>query len=168
MILLAFPFVSCAQTNACLEKTYAFSRAVIGGVAPTDVVEVGGKVIKGDERSNKQYFIYLQTCPVDVLTITSVYINGNAYSATAQKTKTPVTVTNTSNSTKNSSETLVEKTSRNVWELVLEADDTKLKPAATLKKMIDSNAVVVTGILKGKNFTTLLKSLKELEPMTAQ
>ena len=37
-----------------------------------------------------------------------------------------------------------------------------------IQKQIEANALVVTGILKGKNFTSVLKSLKELQPLAAQ
>jgi hypothetical protein len=43
-----------------------------------------------------------------------------------------------------------------------------LKPSLAMQKMTKANALVVTGYLKGKKFTTTLKSLSELQPLAAQ
>ena len=167
-LFVAAPFFGCAQTNACLEKTYAYSRSIIGGVAPVDAVEVGGKTVPSETKNNKEYFLYLQTCYVNSVTITSVWLNGKSYSAKAEKAKTPVTLTNSTQSSKGINETLVNKTSSSVWDLSISPDDTMLNPSASIQKLIQSNALVITGFLKGKSFTTSLKSLKELQPLTAQ
>jgi hypothetical protein len=75
---------------------------------------------------------------------------------------------NTSLSTKGIKETLVTKSTSPVWQLLLSEDDTILKPTATMQKLIKSNALVITGLLKGKKFSTTLKTLKELQPLAAQ
>lgn len=167
LVLITTPFFVSAQANTCLLKTYAYSRTVLGGAPPADVVELGGNVIKAEAKNNKQYYIYLKTCYVSQVTVTSVWIQGTSYSAKAEKAKTPVILTNTSLSTKGLKETLVSKTASNVWEIMLERDDTMLKPAPSMQQLIKSNAIVITGILKGKSFSTFLKNIKELEPLAA-
>ena len=168
LLLFAIPFIGCAQTNACLKKTHAYSRSVLGGAAPIDPVEVGGKVIKSQAANNKEFFVYLQTCDVNTVSITSVWINGLRYSGRAEKTKSPVVLTNTSLSTKGISETLVDKTNQSVWEVVLTSNDSQSRPATSVQKKIDSNALVIRGILNGKAFTASSKQIKELQPVAMQ
>jgi hypothetical protein len=157
-----------AQINSCVLNTYGYSRALLGGAAPVNAIEVGGKEVEAEVRNNREYFIYLKTCAATSLTITSVWIKGTSYSAKAIKSKTPVVMNNTSLSTKGIKETLVTKSTSPVWQLLLSEDDTILKPTATMQKLIKSNALVITGLLKGKKFSTTLKSLKELQPLAAQ
>ena len=169
MFLIALPFAVLAQTNSCIIKTHGYSRAILGGAAPTEELEVGSDVVKsGVNKSNKEYYIYLTSCYTTSVTITSVWINGNSYSAKAVKSKSPVVLTNTTLSTKGIKETLVNKTSLPVWELQLSPDATMLKPSSTTQRVINSNAVVIIGIAKGKKFTSTLKVLKELQPLAAQ
>ncbi len=169
LFLLILPFKVMSQTSTCVIKTYGYSRSILSGVAPTDEIEMGGKVVKAAEpRNNKEYYVYLNTCYTTSVTITSVWINGNSYSAKAVKSKSPVIVNNTTLSTKGMKETLVGKSSSPVWELRLAPDDTMLKPSSTTQRLIGNNALVITGILKGKRFTSVLKSLKDLQPFAAQ
>jgi hypothetical protein len=157
------------QTNTCTIKIYGYSRAILGGAAPTEELEMGSDVVKiRPQKANKEYHIYLTSCYTSSVTITSVWINGDGYSAKAIKSKSPVVLTNTTLSTKGIKETLVNKTSSPVWELRLSPDDTMLKPSSTTQKLVKSNAVVVMGIAKGKRFTSTLKTLKELQPLAAQ
>jgi hypothetical protein len=169
LFLIILPFVVIAQTNSCTIKIHGYSRSILGGAAPTDEIEMGSNVVKsGANNSNKEYYIYLTSCYTTSVTITSVWINGNGYSAKAVKSKSPVVLTNTSLSTKGIRETLVPKTSSPVWELRLSPDDTMLKPSSTIQRTINSNAVVIMGIAKGKKFTSTLKALKGLQPVAMQ
>ncbi|HEX8331252.1 MAG TPA: hypothetical protein VF622_01450 [Segetibacter sp.] len=169
LLLIAMPLMLLAQTNSCVIKTYGYSRTILSGVAPTEEIEIGGKVVKSDEpRNNKEYYIYLTTCYTTSVTIISVWINGNNYSAKAVKAKAPVIINNTTHPTKGMKETLVSKTSSPVWELRLAPDNTMLKPTTTMKKLMGTNALVITGIVKGKKFTSVLKNLKELQPIALQ
>jgi hypothetical protein len=168
LILLVASFKLIAQTNSCILKIYGYSRSILGGAAQINAVEFGGREIPVEVRQKKEYYLYMKTCYVSSLTITGVWIDGNSYSAKAVKSKTPVVLRNTSLSTKGINESLVAKTSSPVWELVLSPDDTVLKQSTTMQKMIKANALVVSGILKGKKFTATLKSLKELQPLATQ
>ena len=168
-LFLISPAFASSQKSTCLNKTYAFSRSFLGGAPPTDIVEIGGKVVGNTGgKSSKEYFIYLQTCDVSSVTITGLWINGLGYSAKAQKAKTPVVLTNVTQSTKGMKETLVPKTPLTVWEILFSPDETMLKPAASTQKLSASNALVITGYLKGKPFTTTVKNFKELLPVAGQ
>ena len=165
---ISLPLLSISQPNTCLFKTYAFSRVVLGGAAPTEIVEMNGSTATQSSKNNKQYFIYLKTCYVNEVTITGVWINGDSYTAKAEKTKSPVVLYEEGVLLKSRKELLVPKTTSRVWEVQLSGDETMLKPTRTIQNMIKTNAVVITGILKGKKFTTSLKNIKALEAIGAQ
>jgi hypothetical protein len=168
LLLISLPLLSLAQSNTCLLKTYAFSRAVLGGAAPTEIVEMNGSTSTQPSKNNKQYFIYLKTCYVSQVTITGIWINGDSYTAKAEKVNTPVMLDDGNVSSKSKKELLIPKTTSRVWEVLLSRDETMLKPTRTIQNMIKANNVVITGILKGKMFTTSLKNIKELEAIAAQ
>lgn len=134
---------------------YAFNREVSGGaMQSTDSNPHGNK------KPFYHYFIYVETKAGKAPVISSVYLNGDYYSAQVQKVKTPVVI-----STPEEEEIkhiLVKQTKNPVYQIIVTRDNTNLPSAPTIKRQADTNEVLIKGILAGKSFTLMQKKIKKL------
>ena len=151
-------FTSFSQKGGTV-KQYVYARAVSGGAMAVDE--------NGRPRSKpaKQYFIYIETFKGSP-TISAIYINGLSYTGKAVKVGSPVIVND--NSAGAGKETLVAKTSNQVWQVSVERNETAAKPSSALNKTIKSNEFVMKGFLNGKSFLISAKKIKELQPLMAE
>ena len=163
LIASAAALVSCAQ-NKGSAKLYGFKEAVVSGVK-TGVTEEGGETSQQAAKSGLNYFIYLQT-PGRVYP-SEIWIDGTVYSVTTETQATPVERQAFAAPSQSGKVQLVPKTSDKVVQLTpVNATPEKLSQKG--KSLAESNELVVVYKQGGQFYYSVLKELKQLEPVALQ
>ncbi|OYY21936.1 MAG: hypothetical protein B7Y69_08225 [Sphingobacteriia bacterium 35-40-8] len=142
----------------------AYERVFVSGVAPSPVIEVGGKETKVQVIPTKPvYYIYLIANKVPYIKIERIWIKQQLYTATITKVASkPVLIENGKQK-----DTLVRYTDEAVWQISIKD---KVTNAATKSKKDIANKVAANELvlrLNDKNgcvYTRVAKTFTKLEP----
>lgn len=148
-------------------KLYAYSQIVIPGVAPRDVITESGNQLPIERKQRKNTWIYL-TYPVNIdLKQCELYINGSRYNFQAEYVvKTPVTYTDYNIPDFPKTIELVPKSENKVLRLT-PLQQVSSKPSTHLKKLLKENDVIVSYIVKGRKYYSVVKNFTVIEPAVA-
>jgi len=141
----------------------AYERIFINGVAPSPVIEVGGKETKVQVIPTKPvYYIYLIANKVPYIKIERVWIKQQLYTATITKVGIkPVLIENGKHM-----DTLVKYTDEAVWQISIKDRVTNgTKPKKDIADKVAANELVLR--LNDKNgyvYTRAIKTITKLEP----
>lgn len=141
----------------------AYERVFISGVAPSPVIEVGGKETKVQVVPTKPvYYIYLIANKVPYIKIERVWIKQQLYTATINRVATkPVLIENGKQK-----DTLVKYTDEAVWQITIKDLVTNgTKPKKDIADKVAANELVLR--LNDKNgavYTRVAKTFTKLEP----
>ena len=166
LALLSLSMVAKGQTNTPTTPSLrlkAYERVFINGVAPSPVMEVGGKETKVKVIPTKPvYYIYLIANKVPYIKIERVWIKQQLYTATITRVPTkPVLIENGKQK-----DTLVKYTDEAVWQVNIKDLVTNgTKPKKDIADKVAANELVLR--LNDKNgyvYTRVAKTITKLEP----
>jgi hypothetical protein len=167
-ILLALSIQSVfAQKTSPSLRLKAYQRSYISGVAPTPVVEVGGKETSIATKSQEPtYYIYLLANKVPYLKIERVWIKNQLYLATITKiNQKPVVLDNGKRK-----DTLVKYTDEMVWQVKITGKDhTGITPKKDIDDQVKANELVLRLVDQNDHvFTRTAKHITVLEAERGQ
>lgn len=148
-------------------RLQAFQRYYISGMAPTPVMEVGGKEIMPQGNVKEpQYFIYLISDKLPSLQIKTVGIKHHLYQATIHKIDCkPVVITSTVQK-----DTLVRYTDDDVWQINITGkaknNNTPKKDIAAL--LAENELVIKLQDKQGKYYIRTVRHITTLESERGQ
>lgn len=163
---LGLSLVANGQTNTATTPSLrlrAYERVFINGVAPSPVMEVGGKETKVNVIPTKPvYYIYLIAHKVPYIKIERVWIKQQLYTATISRVASkPVLIENGKQK-----DTLVKYTDEAVWQVTIKDKVTNgTKPKKDIANKVAANELVLR--LNDKNgavYTRVAKTFTKLEP----
>jgi hypothetical protein len=141
----------------------AYERVFINGVAPSPVMEVGGKETKVQVIPTKPvYYIYLIANKVPYIKIERVWIKQQLYTATITRVVTkPVLIENGKQK-----DTLVKYTDEAVWQITIKDKVTNgTKPKKDIADKVAANELVLRlNDKSGAVYTRIAKTFTKLEP----
>lgn len=156
-----------AQKSSRTLRIKAFQRSYISGVAPTPVVEIGGKETSASSSAHEPtYFIYLMAHKLPYLKIERIWIKNQLYTATINKVnKKPVVLV-----TGKIRDTLVKCTDEMVWQIKITGKDhTGINPKKDIEDQVKDNELVIRlNDQAGHLFTRTLKQIPFLEAERGQ
>jgi hypothetical protein len=168
-VILAFlglSLVTHGQTNTPTNPSLrlrAYERVFINGVAPSPVMEVGGKETKVQVIPTKPvYYIYLIANKVPYIKIERVWVKQQLYTATITRVTTkPVLIENGKQK-----DTLVKYTDEAVWQITLKDKVTNgTKPKKDIADKVAANELVLRlNDKSGAVYTRVAKTFTKLEP----
>ncbi|MEP7252482.1 MAG: hypothetical protein ABI683_08885 [Ginsengibacter sp.] len=156
----------CSQTIK-IEKGYAYERSIVSGVTPIQGVSEDGAIVQKNNRSSKQYLIYVSTKDTSPLEVKEVWINGEKYSAKAEPVNDrPVIVAGDINPP-NTSDTLFPSSRLKIWKVnvgsLLAVDSNIDKPIS-----LDSQQVLIGFLSKQKLHYFPIQNIKQTGPIELQ
>ncbi len=163
---LCLTLLANGQTNTPTSPSLrlkAYERVFIDGVAPSPVIEVGGKETKVQLIPTKPvYYIYLIANKVPYIKIERIWIKQQLYTATITKvTSKPVLI-----ESGKQTDTLVRYTDEAVWQITIKDKVTNgTKPKKDIANKVATNELVLR--LNDKNgyvYTRVAKIFTKLEP----
>lgn len=150
------------STNPSL-RLRAYERVFINGVAPSPVMEVGGKEAKVQIIPTKPvYYIYLIANKVPYIKIERVWVKQQLYTATISRVATkPVLIENGKQK-----DTLIKYTDEAVWQVSIKNKVTKgSKPKKDIADKVAANELVLRlNDKSGAVYTRVAKTFTKLEP----
>lgn len=165
--------MACSINSAYAQKTSpslklkSYQRGYISGVAPTPIVEIGGKQTEAASATREpEYFIYLIANKVPYLKIERIWIRQQLYLATINLVSTkPVIVKNGI-----MADTLIRYTDEAVYQIKITGkDSTGIKPKKDIAHEVKANEMVLRLTDKnGKVFTRTAKHISILEAERGQ
>lgn len=167
LVLILFFSVGllAAQKNSL--RLIAFQRNYISGVAPTPVIEIGGKEISVRASTPEpEYFIYLLSKKLSSLKIESVWIKKHLYPASMVNVPCkPVLLTNGLRQ----KDTLVGYTDEDVWQIKITGKAKNTKPKKDIAALLRENELVVKIADKqSRYYTRSVRYITKLEPDRGQ
>jgi hypothetical protein len=166
LAFLGLSLVTNGQTNTPTTPSLrlrAYERVFINGVAPSPVMEVGGKETKVKVIPTKPvYYIYLIANKVPYIKIERVWIKQQLYTATITRVVTkPVLIENGKQK-----DTLVKYTDEAVWQITIKDKVTNgTKPKKDIADKVAANELVLRLNDKtGAVYTRVAKTFTKLEP----
>ncbi len=166
LILITTGAVFAQKPNA-LPKAYAFSRQLLGGVKPVISLDESGKSVTRVANPSIQYFIYVVTKPGGSFEFQYLWIRGKLFSASVQKEKTPVIVTNNTMPGKRA-DTLIAATKNTVWHIQVKEVKSPATISRSIQASIDKNELVMVYRDKSKTGTLTVKEIKKLTDVALQ
>jgi hypothetical protein len=155
------------QKRSASLRLKAYQRSYISGVAPTPIVEIGGKETATTTlASEPEYFIYLLANKVPYLKIERVWIRNQLYIASIDKiNKKPVVIAGFKKK-----DTLIKYTDEMVWQIkLIRKDTTGIKPKKDIANQVRANELVIRLNDKaGTVFTRTVKQIPVLEAVRGQ
>lgn len=156
-----------AQKPSSSLRLKAYQRSYISGVAPTPVVELGGKETTSKTvAAEPEYLIYLLAFKVPYLKIERVWIKNQLYTASINKVITkPVVIANG-----NKKDTLIKYTDETVWQVKITGKDkTGIKPKKDIEDQVKANELVLRLLDQNDRvFTRTAKQITVLEAVRGQ
>ena len=139
----------------------AFERNSISGVAPTPIINIGGKEsIEPTNNTNPSYFFYLIASNYLHVSIEQVWIKQTCFKAKLLSLKSPTIILK--NSTDSTTISATKNTS--LWQLQVLEKLTKIVPHQKLQALISkNNLVVLLKDTKGRRYTRIIPQIIELE-----
>lgn len=166
MAFLGLSFLANGQTNKPTTPSLrlrAYERVFINGVAPSQVIEVGGKEAKVQMIPNKPlYYIYLIANKVPYIKIERIWVKQQLYTASITRVTTkPVLIENGKQK-----DTLVKYTDEAVWQITIKDKVTNgTKPKKDIADKVAANELVLRLNDKtGAVYTRIAKTFTKLEP----
>jgi hypothetical protein len=163
---LGLSLIAKGQTNTSSNPSIrlrAYERVFINGVAPSPVIEVGGKEAKVQVIPTKPvYYIYLIANKVPYIKIERVWIKQQLYKATITRVPAkPVLIENGKQK-----DTLVKYTDEAVWQVqILDKVTNGTKPKKDIADKVAANELVLRlNDKKGYVYTRVAKTFTKLEP----
>lgn len=146
-------------------KAYAYSQKTISGIRE-EIVNDDEGVKQRESPFPTTYFLYAEVKKGTKLSVTGVWIENKYYSSALKKVKTPVLLENESVPLKEK-DTLLKRTSNDVFALTLNEEKKWESPNADIKKLTENNKAIF--FLKYNNtlVNVPVKNIKELQPKAA-
>ena len=143
--------------------TFGYSRATIPGIPGMP----GQKLGPGADVFPPQYLIYVEAKPGSQLAAKWAWVQGKTYDCALRRVSAPVVVDSDAAVKTGKKETLVPKTSDDVYQVVLGAlrDQTQLGEGE--RKLTAANEAVVALVLNGAPAYAAISSIKSLPPAAA-
>ena len=151
------------QANKNIYKAYAYSRAILAGVAPSAVIHENGSLREKPAEANQQYFIYTEVAGSDVV-VKNLWLNQKRYDIISTVKPTPVIIEN-SQSTIKQTDTLVLKTGYKVFQVEIQNENHE---KAQRPKSVRSAGMVLEYLSKGKTHYYHIDTIKQLPPLVLQ
>jgi len=166
LAFMGLSLVTNGQTNTPTNPSLrlrAYERVFINGVAPSQVIEVGGKEAKVQMIPNKPlYYIYLIANKVPYIKIERVWVKQQLYTASIKRVATkPVLIENGKQK-----DTLVKYTDEAVWQVTIKDKVTNgTKPKKDIADKVAANELVLRlNDKSGAVYTRVAKTFTKLEP----
>lgn len=166
LAFLGLSLMANGQTNSSTTpslKVKAYERIFIKGVAPSPVIEVGGKETKVQVTPTKPvYYIYLIANKVPYIKVERVWLKQQLYTASITRVPSkPVLIDNGKQK-----DTLVKYTDEAVWQISIKDLVTNgTKPKKDIAAQVAANELVLRlNDKKGAVYTRAVKTITKLEP----
>ncbi|MEY2903698.1 MAG: hypothetical protein RLY89_2804 [Bacteroidota bacterium] len=166
LAFLSLSLVANGQTNIPSTPSLrlrAYERVFINGVAPSPVMELGGKETKVQVIPTKPvYYIFLIANKVPYIKIERVWIKQQLYTATITRVANkPVLIENGKQK-----DTLVKYTDEAVWQITIKDKVTNgTKPKKDIADKVAANELVLRlNDKSGAVYTRIAKTFTKLEP----
>jgi hypothetical protein len=162
-VLAAVVGFAMAQTQIAV---YAYSRATLPGI-PGEHTTEGQKSTQEPIVFPTKYYLYVEVPPRSHVSAKWVWLQGNYYAGTLKKVSTPVQVESDSAVPTNKKETLVAKTSNDVYSIVLGDKKVQQPSNDAERELVANNSVVVSLIVDKSTSYAMSRSIKVLRPAAA-
>jgi hypothetical protein len=140
---------------------YGYSRATLSGI-PGDQ-----KGVQGKDMFPLKYYLYVEVKPGTRVSAEWAWIRGNYYDCSLKKVSTPVLVESDPGIPTDKKETLVPKTSNDVYSVIL-GDVSARTPSNGEERELISNHEAALGLIIDKsNAYAAIQSIKALRPAAA-
>ena len=145
----------------------AFQRYFISGVAPSTILEMGGKETStASGKQEPEYFIYLIAYKIRDLSIGSLWINHHPYEAVIRNISCkPVIIPNSIGN-----DTLLPYTDEAIWQVSITGRGKEgVKTTKALKALMANQQLVLKLVDKqGRNYTRTVKKITQIESERGQ
>jgi hypothetical protein len=141
--------------------TYGYSRATLPGI-PGDQ-----KGTQGKDMFPPRYYLYLEVKPGSRISAEWAWVRGSYYNCTLTRVSTPVLVESDPGVPTEKKDTLVSKTSNDVYSVVL--GDVKVRTASDgqERELIANNEAVIALVINKSSAYASFQSIKVLRPAAA-
>ena len=165
LCVLPFIFFTLSlMAQSSIVKIYAYSRRTISGIRE-EVVSKGDSSQQRVSPFPVDYFLYVSVGKGSPVSINGVWLGDQFYKASLRKVKTPVVIEN--NSVVKQKETLVPKTSNDVYAVTLKESGSPASFSAAEKELTQDNEAVFFFISQKKPCTKAVKKITPLTPISA-
>jgi hypothetical protein len=157
-------FVGAVMSSALAQSpitAHGFSRATLPGI-PGDQQGPQGKPIFPPE-----YYLYLEIKPGSRISAEWAWVRGGYYDCKLTRVRTPVSVESDPGVPTEKKETLVPKTSNDVYRVVLGDGKTRSAPTGQEKALIANNEAVIAVVVNDSQAYAAIPSIKPLRPAAA-
>jgi hypothetical protein len=161
-VLAAVVGFAMAQTQIAV---YAYSRATLPGIPGEHTTE--GQSTQEPMVFPTKYYLYVEVPTGSHVSAKWVWLQGNYYAGTLRKVSTPVQVESDTAVPTNKKETLVARTSNDVYSILLGDKKVRQSSNDTERQLVANNNVVVSLIVDKSTSYAMSRSIKALRPAAA-
>jgi hypothetical protein len=167
MLLVSAGKLMAQANKTSLPKIHAFSKEVLGGASPRATIDENGNTQQRQAKPSYQYYLYIETASNQYIDIRYIWMDGKAYKVSRQKVTLPIVVPGMVTPSGTKGDTLIATGKNSFWKIDLNGIAvTKQKPS--VKKLLQSNALVAEYVYKGKGYLLAGKEIKILSPLVLQ
>ena len=168
IIVLSFlivPLLLVAQSKSV--RLFAYQQEVLPGVKSVTIDETGNTREAPNKRVAPNYFIYVEVPAGKEMQPQHVWIKGKLYDVKTESRESPIVMHSTLFPSK-VPDTLVHRTSNNIFQLNPMPSSSVFTPSKTAKNKMKNYQLVLHTIEKGKNCYYYLDGIQILEPVALQ
>lgn len=152
------------KANKDIYKAYAYSRAILAGVAPSAVIHENGSLREKPAEANQQYFIYTEVAVSSDVAVKYLWLNQKRYDVISTVKPTPVIIEN-SISTVRHMDTLAPKTGYKVFQVEIQKESLE---KSRRPKSVKSPGIILEYLSKGKTRYYPIDTIRQLAPLVLQ
>jgi hypothetical protein len=156
--------VAAAMSSAMAQSPvtmYGYSRATLPGI-PGDQ-----KGLQGKDIFPLKYYLYVEVKPGSRVSPEWAWIRGNYYDCSLKKVSTPVLVESDPGVPTDKKETLVPKTSKDVYSVILGDVKTRTPSNGQERELISNHEAAVGLLIDDSSAYAAIKLIKQLRPAAA-
>src|SRR3954453_17193527 len=157
-------FLGAVMSSALAQSpvtAHGFSRATLPGI-PGDPKGPQGRPVFPPE-----YYLYVEIKPGSRISAEWAWVRGSYYDFTLTRVRTPVSVESDPGVPTEKKQTLVPKTSNDVYRVVLGDGKTRSAPTSREKELIANNEAVIAVVVNDSQAYAAIPSIKPLRPAAA-
>jgi hypothetical protein len=167
MFLISTVKLTAQPNKARLPKIHAYSKEVLGGASPRATIDENGNTQQKQKKPSYQYYLYIETANNQSIDIRYLWMDGKAYKISRQKVALPIVVPGMATPSSAKGDTLIASGKNSFWKIDLNGIAVaKQKPS--VNKLLQSNALVIEYVYKGKGYLLAGKEINKLSPVVLQ
>ncbi len=165
LTIVAILFSVTVYSQSVIKKGYAYYRETYPGIIKVQMDDKGNP-IEEPPQVRKEYFIYISTVKGKKISISNIYLDGKSFTVITDSIKeTPVVLVTPFTTDKSTRDTLVPRSTYQVYKLTLLQPSGKNNNSSSLKKLMASKKVVIEYTLSNKRYYFGIPELKKLPPL---